>query len=144
VLLVEPRLQLRFGLVFLACGALAALVNGLVFGTLLTRAAEELPHDRFELQSRVLGLLGGGFLLTAVILTPLLFGLGILASFRIFGPLHRFRVFLSRIVRGDRPAPCRIRRDDELQDFCELLNRATAPLRDAPQAEGPAAERRVA
>jgi hypothetical protein len=75
-----------------------------------------------------------------VLLAPFLLVVGLVTTFRFFGPLHRFRVYLARLARGDRPDACRIRREDELQDLCELLNRATAPLRADALGEGTAPE----
>lgn len=37
--------------------------------------------------------------------------------------------FLGEIIRGEKPDDCRLRKGDELQDLCRLLNRATAELR---------------
>ena len=39
-------------------------------------------------------------------------------------------MFLNQVIRGEKPEPCRIRKRDELQDFCKLLNEVTAPLRE--------------
>lgn len=55
--------------------------------------------------------------------------MGVASTHKIVGPLYRFRVYLTALARGESPEPCRIRKDDELQDLCELLNRATEPLR---------------
>jgi hypothetical protein len=38
-------------------------------------------------------------------------------------------VYLTELASGANPKPCRIRDGDELQDLCELMNRATEPLR---------------
>jgi len=34
------------------------------------------------------------------------------------------------VIRGEEVGPCRIRRGDEFQELCELINQATAPLRE--------------
>jgi prepilin-type N-terminal cleavage/methylation domain-containing protein len=127
--LIEPRLQWRFASIFLTCAALAALVQSVAQCYLLMRIADALPHDGVELKSRLLDVLGGSFLVTILLLTPVMLAVGILSTFPIVGPLYRFRVFLTQLANGERPGPCKIRKGDELQDLCELLNRATAPLR---------------
>ncbi len=141
--LIEPRLQWRFGITFLTCAALAMLVQSISVSFLLMRIADELPDDGIELKARVLDVLGGSMLVTLLVLTPVMLGVGILSSFKVVGPLYRFRVYLTKLADGERPPPCRIRADDELQDLCELLNRATAPLRDGALAR-PARERHAA
>ena len=129
--LIEPRIQLRFALVFLSITGLAALVQALVLSYLLQRVADGLPNDGIELRSRVLDVLSSSMLFTVALLTPLTLGVGISSTHKFVGPLYRFRVYLTELASGAKPGPCHIRKDDELQDFCELLNRATEPLRRA-------------
>jgi hypothetical protein len=73
---------------------------------------------------------------------------GISATHKIVGRSNRFRIYLTELAAGEHPEPCRIRKDDELQDLCELLNRATEPLRRAQPtptaADAPAATREAA
>lgn len=136
--LIEPRLQLRFSLIFLTSAALAALVQSITFSFLLMKIADRLPNDGLELKSRLTDVLGASFLVTLAILVPLTMAVGIAATHRVVGPLYRFRVYLTELAGGERPGPCRIREKDELQDLCALLNRATEPLRaEAVPAERP-------
>ena len=57
---------------------------------------------------------------------------GILATHRLVGPIYRFKVFLKQVADGERPADCKLRQGDELQDVCDLINAATAPVRKRP------------
>ena len=134
--LIEPRVQKRFIWIFLSLAALAALVQSLVVSYLLVRLADGLPNDGLALKTQILELLAQSLPLTLALLAPLTVAVGITSTHRIVGPLYRFRVYLTQLAAGERPAPCRIRQDDELQDLCELLNRATAPLRETSSAEG--------
>ena len=43
--------------------------------------------------------------------------------------------FLEAIERGDHPPDCELRRGDDLQELCQLLNRVTRPWR-APVTRG--------
>jgi hypothetical protein len=138
--LIEPRIQKRFVLIFLSTTALAIRVQSLVVVHLLLRVADRLPNDGIELRSELVGTLASSLSLTLLLLTPLTLVVGIASTHKIVGPLYRFRVYLTQLAAGERPQPCRIREDDELQDFCELLNRATGPLRERDAAGGPAAE----
>lgn len=129
--LIEPRIQWRFALTFLTTSALAALVQSLVVSFLTMRAADRLPNDGALLKLQLLEILGGGLGITVLLLVPLTLVSGIVSTHRIVGPLYRFRVYLTQLAQGEHPGPCHIRKDDELQDLCELLNRATAPLRES-------------
>ena len=138
--LIEPRIQKRFVLVFLSTTALAALVQALVLCHLLLRVADRLPSDGLVLKSQLVGILASGLTFTLLLLTPLTLAVGISSTHKVVGPLYRFRTYLTLLSEGERPAPCKIRKDDELQDFCALLNRVTEPLRAAPIETRPAAE----
>jgi len=137
--LIEPRIQQRFVLIFLSSTALAVLVQALVVSHLLLGVADRLPNDGLELKAELLGILTSGLTSTLLLLTPLTLVVGIAATHKIVGPLYRFRVYLTELAAGTQPEPCRIRKDDELQDFCALLNLATEPLR-RPQPSAPARE----
>jgi hypothetical protein len=76
-----------------------------------------------------IGFLVSKLLISLAILIPLILALCILLSHRVAGPMYRFRLFLQDVRDGKQPAACRIRTADEFQDFCTLLNEATAPLR---------------
>ena len=80
-----------------------------------------------------------GFLPLSISLS-ITFVAGILLTHRIAGPIYRFTSFLKGVNRGQHPDICRIRPNDELHDFCALLNETTAPLRDKHQDEEAADE----
>jgi len=143
---IEPRIQQRFALVFLTTSALAALVQTLVVSLLLLRVAERLPTDGVELREFLPQILGSSLLFTLLLLVPLDLAVGVLSTHKVVGPLYRFRIYLTQLAAGERPEPCRIRKDDELQDLCELLNRATEPQRRGvlPQGAPPPPAKEVA
>jgi hypothetical protein len=134
--LIEPRIQIRFGLVFLAMAGVAALVQSTVMGYFLTGLASEMPTDGLKLRTSMPQVLGTSFLVTFCMLAPLMIIIGIRSTFKIVGPLYRFRVHLRGVLARQDSQPCRIRSDDELQDFCSLLNQVTAPLREGIETEG--------
>jgi hypothetical protein len=85
------------------------------------------------------GLLFGVFLTSFGMVLPTLFVIGLIMTHRIAGPIYRFEVFFNKILGGERPKDITLRQGDELQEFCQLINRATAPLRtgaEAPVASG--------
>jgi hypothetical protein len=131
--LILPRLQIRMMVAFVCLSALALLLQYLLLISVLTRVASELPHDGLLLLDYLGPMLGQIFAISAGLLLPLTVCVGILATHRLAGPIYRFRIFLRQVIDGQRPADCKLRKGDELQDFCELLNQATAPLREQPK-----------
>lgn len=128
--LIEPRLQLRFSLAFLSSALVLVLVQAIVVQFVMQRIAARLPHDGQLLQAEIPGALLISFSVALLLLCPLSLAIGVLSTFRVLGPIYRFRVFLRKVADGTHPDPCRIRKSDELHDFCELLNEVTEPLRD--------------
>jgi len=144
--LIDPGLQLRLTGAFVAMSALSLLLQFLLFAQYLSDAAAALPHDGPVLASGINGLLGKTLLVSFAVLLPVTLAVGILVTFRVAGPLYRFTQFLGSVSRGEHPGECRIRKGDELHEFCALLNRVTEPLRAGQtetreSAEGAAAER---
>ena len=97
-----------------------------------------------ELFDEIPGALLISFAVAFLLLAPLSLAIGVLTTFRVLGPLYRFRMFLRQVADGTPPGPCKIRKTDELHDFCDLLNEVTEPLRrgqsgadvaDEPQSE---------
>jgi len=132
-LLIRPRLQIRIVLAFLSAACIGTLVQVLLLAHSLSSLAETLPTEGGAILERLPTLLRDQVLLTFLLMAPLMLAVGILETFRVAGPLYRFEQYLRAIARGQRPEPCRIRKNDELQDFCQVLNQATQPLlRRAP------------
>lgn len=129
-LLIEPRIQLTFALLLVAVASAAILVQTIALASVLNRVAANLPSDGLELTQRIPDILASTSLLTYVLLAPLTLVLGVRSLHKVVGPLYRFRLFLKSVAAGERPERCRIRKGDQLQDFCELLNEVTQPLRE--------------
>lgn len=129
--LIQPRLQLRLILAFFGVATLALILQFILFATSLSNLASELPSEGPLLLERIpshtLWVLAVSFL----VLMPLTFGVGVIVTFRVAGPLYRFDQHLKAIARGEDPGECRIRKDDELQDLCATLNAAIGVLRKA-------------
>ncbi len=137
-MLIEPRLQLRIGMLLLTTAGMAILLQAVLLVFMLQRTAVLLPSDGFILMSRLPSILGANVLLTFLLIAPLAIIVGVIATFRIVGSLYRMRVYLRQLAAGERPKAFQVRREDELKDICELLNQATASLREAPAPAVPA------
>lgn len=135
--LIKPSLQLKMTLLFVTVAALSILLQGVLLMSGLTRAALDLPNDHLMMLDRVNSVIFESLISSFVLFLPLTFAVGILTTFRFAGPIYRFEMFLRQVIRGEKPADCRLRKGDELKDFCELINEATAPLRTGdPDEEG--------
>jgi len=127
--LIQPKLQLRLALTFLGVGLIGLILQFILFAATISALAAELPQDGPLLMERIpsytLAVLG----ISMCVLFPLTITVGILATFRIAGPLYRFEQHLKAIARGEEPGECHIRTGDQLQDFCVTLNAALNALR---------------
>lgn len=152
--LIQPRLQLKLVFVFIGMAACSMLLQFILFTSTVTDVATRLPSDGLVLVEEMPRLLYGTLLISFALFLPLMFGVGVLVTFRFAGPVYRFKVYLQQVIRGEQPDDCRLRKGDELQDLCELINQATEPLRrrgadqeprvatdETPAAEPVAAER---
>jgi len=135
--LINPGLQLRLVAIFLCSAALAVQAEAILITYTLTKLAEDMPNDGSVLLSQLPEFVRTNLLLTFALLAPLTLGVGIVATFRVAGPLYRFQQFLQAVKEGRQVEPCTIRKGDELHEFCVLLNDVTAPLRAKAQATAP-------
>jgi len=132
--LILPRLQLRLVAVFLCTACLTVQATAILVSFTLARLARELPNDGEALMGALPEFLWTNLLLGLCLLLPLTLGVGIVSTFKIAGPLYRFDKFLRDVRDGRQSEPCRLRRGDELQDLCTLLNEVTEPLRERARA----------
>jgi hypothetical protein len=136
--LIRPGLQLRLTGTFVGLSALGLMLQAFVFMRELSWISAQLPNDGSLVLENVQRSVVSVLLISLVVLLPLTVWIGVLATHRIAGPAYRFEMFLRAVMRGERPADCRLRDGDELTDLCQTINAATAPLR-APSALQPGA-----
>jgi hypothetical protein len=127
-ILIQPRLQIRLIAAFLGSACISVVVQILLLHMALGRLASDLPSGGAAVLEATPGIVLTQVILTFGLLVPLVVAVGTLETFRVAGPLYRFEVYLKDIVAGRKPGPCHIRKDDELQALCALLNEATQPL----------------
>jgi hypothetical protein len=127
--LIRPRLQLKLILASMGICLLGLLFECLFFAACLAELAIELPQDGPLLLENLRPLLVKVVMVSCMGILPLVFIVGVLTTFRVAGPLYRIEMFLKQVARGEKPADCRLRKGDELVEFCEVVNLATAPLR---------------
>jgi signal transduction histidine kinase len=116
---------------FLGVSLLALTLQYLVFQRLLADAATTLPTDGALLLSQTNTRLMTVFFTSVALLLPATFAVGLVVTHRLIGPIYRFEVYLKQVISRETTEPCRIRKGDELQDLCDLINTATEPVRKA-------------
>ena len=127
--LIKPGLQLKITAMFLGVSATSLLLQYLLFTSQLANAATTMPDGGALLLAMMPDLLVQVLVMSFAFLLPVMLCVGILATFRIAGPVYRFERYLESVARGEQVGPCRIRRGDELWDLCDKINEATAALR---------------
>ncbi len=127
--LIRPKMQFRLILCFLGITALGLELQYLLFVRVLADAATNAgPAGAGLLDligARLLIVLGVSFML----LLPVTLFVGVLVTHRLVGPIHRFEMYLKELLEGRSARECHLRKGDELLDLCDLINRATKPLR---------------
>ena len=126
--LVKSRLQLHMVAIFSSLACLAALFQVLILNRSILVLAERTGESASRIASEVPSVLFGNLLITLAVLLPLMLVVGVLVTHRIAGPVYRFEQHLGAIARGEDPGICRIRKGDELQELCGILNDAVATL----------------
>lgn len=129
--LVRPKLQLRLILTFLGVALFALLFQFALFAAVLSSLASDLPQDGAILLEESTGVSVTILVVSLSVLLPLSFFVGVLATFRVAGPIYRFERHLESVAAGEDPGPCRIRTGDELHELCDKLNRALERMRQA-------------
>jgi len=127
--LIQPGLQLKLTGTFFIISALSFLLQYLLLANDLVAAANQLPDGGHQVIAMLPGSLLRSLILSFCFLMPVTFLGGVLVTFRIAGPVYRFQVFLRDVRDGKQVEPCRIRKGDELQGLCVLINEATEPVR---------------
>lgn len=128
VKLIQPRLQLWLISVFSGIAILSLTLQFVLFGARLADIGAHMPDGGVTLAELTPRLLMDTLLMSVLVLLPLTFGVGVLVTFRFAGPLYRMHRYLEGLAAGTETGPCALRKNDELSEFCEALNKATAPL----------------
>ncbi len=129
---IEKGLQFRYiGLVF-ALAFIASIVTGwTVLATLWHFLGEKLanvyPQGRLIYVLRTTNL---ALVRNLLLISPLIFILGLLFSHRIAGPVYRINKTLRDISKGNLSLKIRLREGDELVDLADAINNLTASFNE--------------
>jgi hypothetical protein len=127
--LIKTGIQLRMSAIFASLTVVCLLTQWLLLSSMLAHAANDMPVGGEYLLDLIPGLLGRSLLFSVLLALPMTMAVGILATFRITGPIYRFESYLREVVSGTQLGPCKIRKGDALGELCGLINAATEPVR---------------
>ncbi len=127
--LIKPRFQLRLIGVFVGLSALGFMLQALHVGLRLSELSVSLPEGGTHLMAVMPELPLEILMVSFGMLLPFTIAIGILVTFRIAGPVYRFEKYLRSVIAGEELGPCHIRNGDEFTELCELINEATASIR---------------
>lgn len=128
--LIRPALQFRITLAIMSTTILILSGMGVLVSWFLSGDSIYVPAGSEGVVSQLMSVLSVAFAMTLLFLIPVTLYVGIKVTHLTAGPLYRMEQFLKAVIQGEQVDDCRIRRGDELQDFCALLNRATKSLRE--------------
>lgn len=135
--LINSSLQLKMIAVFMSITATTSLFQVVLLNSALTGVAKNMPVAGDQLLRELPRVMLTNVGLTAAVLVPLMFAIGLLITHRIAGPAHRMETYCKAVARGEANGPCRLRQDDELWELCDALNEAIDTLRAQQLGRGP-------
>ncbi len=138
--LILPTMQLRLIGYFAGASILSLGLQYLLFSQAMSSLAAELPRDGVFVLERLPRILAGVFLTSAALIFPAIAWIGLQTTFRFAGPLYRFEIYLRGVVEDGNTEACKLRRGDQLQKLCRLMNQATRAQREANAAAQRASE----
>lgn len=133
--LIDPKVQGRLVVHALMCACAAVVLQAGLTAWTLSNFAVTLPNDGQIVLEAIPGALVVNVIFALLIISPVTIFFVVAASFPLFGPMYRFRTFLTGVVRGEHPEPCTLRAKDEFKDMCTLLNEVTEEQRARMQRE---------
>ena len=128
--LIKPSLQLRLVGVFFGLTCLGGLIQTLHLTMRLSMLASSIPEGGNYLLAQLPSLPLEIFFVAFFLLLPLTMAVGVVCTFLIAGPVYHFEKFLREVADGTQSQPCKLRKNDQLTDLCELINGATLEARE--------------
>ncbi|MFT5463098.1 MAG: hypothetical protein ACI8QS_001984 [Planctomycetota bacterium] len=126
--LIDPAFQLRVVAVFAGLSVLSFLLQGLFITSRMNERSLALAGQESASPSIWVEL----FVLSIGLFLPLTIGVGIVLTHRIAGPAYRMEQHLRAILRGEELGICKLRKGDELQGLCDVMNQTITHLQKKP------------
>ena len=134
--MIKSGLQLRLISVFFSIACLASIFQVFLINKAVVTAASQLPTGGTELLELLPQVVQTGLVVTVCVLLPAILIIGVMATHRIAGPVYRLESYLRSVAMGEANGPCSLRKGDEMQDLCDLLNLAIDRTRERALKEG--------
>ncbi len=134
--LINARVQVLAALVSCATSCVGLMLFAVLANGLLTQVGADYPGLNDTAMADIQSGLQANLMIVFLAVIPLSSAVAILFTFRLVGPLYRMTQHLTGIANGENMGTCRIRKNDELQEFCQLLNQAVERLQDDRGASG--------
>lgn len=134
--LIKSSLQLRLISVFFSIACLASIFQVFMINRAVVSAASQLPSGGTELLALLPEVVKAGLVVTLCVLMPAILFIGVMATHRVAGPVYRFEQYLRGVAMGEADGACSLRKGDEMQDLCDLLNLALERTRERALTEG--------
>ncbi len=136
--LIKPGLQLRMAAIFTVTALAAIVIQAFTLHRSMMKVAEFMPNDGDLLRKIWPEVFRSSVTLTAVLIVLTVYLVGVTITHSLAGPIYRFEEYLRSLLAGRSTEPCKLRKSDQLQELCTLLNDATAPLRGSADVSAPA------
>jgi hypothetical protein len=127
--LVLAGLQLKLAGSFALLACLATVVQAFVMVHLLSSLASRIEGSAGPtVLAQATSLVVQNVLIALALLVPPFLMAGILITFRIAGPIYRFKRYFEDLAERGYKGPCTLRKEDELKDLCQAINRGVERL----------------
>ncbi len=133
--LPKPGYQLQLLGTLLALCVLSLVVQSLVVSAQFAKVAHLFAYQDVEAMPVMTAVLGRSLLVAGLLVLPALSFIIVHRTHRIAGPIYRFEQHLKSAAKGEWPGECRIRRGDDHQQLCKLINEGLEGARELGRKE---------
>ncbi|MDP3791788.1 MAG: methyl-accepting chemotaxis protein [Candidatus Omnitrophota bacterium] len=129
--IVAAKFQLKYvGLILILVFLTGILCSYVVYYTSMLLLGDKLanvyPQGRLI---SIVNMVNVRILLSLLLITPLVFIIGIYASHKIAGPIYRIEKFLKAMASGELSEPLTLRKNDELVALAEGINNVAESIK---------------
>jgi len=129
---INKDFQKNFIIKFCILAGLGAVVAmGFIYGLAMSSTTVVIRDGRVAVHTTadyLLPLMFQTVLFEVIIVSIVTIALTMLVSFRIAGPLYRFKMMLQGLGQGDLSTQMHLRSDDQLKDLAQVYNEAVGKL----------------
>ena len=127
--LIKPRVQIRLCLTFAAVAACCIVLQFALHQIAVANACLLHHGDGVAMAAELHKEVWRHLMLAIWLLVPLSMAVGIVATFRMAGPIYHLEKHLEAIAHGEDPGSLAFRKNDAFQEVAPLLNAAVDRLR---------------